>query len=116
VVTRAIALGAAVVLLVGVPIAVVGAVALDEGSNLVFPLAAVVLAGFVAGGWYAARQEPRSALLVGAAAALAGFAVAQVVSIALQVAQDEDVRPAAVLANAVLAAACGVAGGAVARR
>ena len=113
---RPVVLGAAVVLAVGVPVAVVGSLALDEGSNLVFPLAAVVVAAFVAGGWFAVRQAPRSRPVVGAAAAFCGFAVAQVVSLALQAAQDEDIRPAAVVANAVLAAACGLAGGAVAAR
>jgi hypothetical protein len=115
-VTKAIALGAAIVLAVGVPIAVIGALAVDDGSNIVFLLAVPVLAAFVAGGWYAARQEPRSALVVGAAAAVAGFAIAQVVSIALQVVQDEDVNAGAVVGNALLAAACGLLGGAVARR
>ena len=114
---RAVALGAAVVLAIAVPVAVVGALALDEGSNLVFPLAACVLAAFIVGGWFAGRQtETESKLVVGAAAALAGFVVAQGVSLALQVVQDDDVQPAAVVANAVLAAACGLAGGALAAR
>jgi putative membrane protein (TIGR04086 family) len=113
---RGVALGAAVVLAVGVPVAVLGALALDDGSNLVFPLAAVVVAAFVAGGWFAVRQAPDERPVIGAAAALAGFAIAQVVSVALQVAQDEDVRPAAVVTNAVLAAACGLLGGALAAR
>ena len=116
-IARAVALGAAVVLAIAVPVAVVGAIALDEGSNLVFPLAACVLAAFVAGGWFAGRHaEGESKLVVGAAAAFAGFIVAQGVSLALQVAQDDDVQPAAVAANAVLAAACGLAGGALAAR
>lgn len=113
---RPIALGAAVVLAVGVPVALIGSLALDEGSNLVFPLAAVVVAAFVAGGWYAARQDGRSPLLVGAAASLAGFAAAQAVAIAVTVAQDDDVRPAAVATNALLATAAGLAGGALAAR
>jgi hypothetical protein len=114
---RGVAIGAAVVLAVGVPVAVVGSLALDDDSNLVFPLALLVVAAFVAGGWLAARQvEDEPKLAVGAAAALAGFAIAQSVSLALQVAQDEDIRPAAVVANAVLAAACGVAGAALATR
>ena len=113
---RGVALGAAVVLAVGVPVAVVGSIALDEGSDLVFPLAAVVIAAFVAGGWFAVRQTPESTPAVGAAAAVCGFAIAQIVSLALQVAQDEDIRPAAIAANAVLAAACGLVGGAAAAR
>ena len=114
---RPVALGALVVLAIAVPVAAIGAIALDDGSNLVFPLALCVLAAFVAGGWFAVRQAEReSKPVVGAAAALAGFVVAQSVSLALQVAQDDDVQPAAIVANAVLAAACGLAGGALAAR
>ena len=114
---RAVALGAAVVLAIAVPVALIGALVLDDGSNLVFPFAAVVLGAFVFGGWFAARNGdglPKPA--IGALAALAGFAVAQVVSVGVQVAQDEDVRPAVIAANAVLATACGLAGGALAAR
>lgn len=113
---RAVAIGAAVVLVVGVPVALVGSLAVDDGSNLVFPLAAVVVTAFVAGGWLAARQggpardHPR---VVGAAAALAGYAVVQGMSTALRAVQDEEVRPAVIAANAVLAAAGGLAGGAL---
>lgn len=116
---RAVALGAALVLAVGVPVGLVGALALDDDSNLVFPLAAVVLAAFVAGGWLASRERrapgwPGAA--VGALAAVIGFAVAQVVSVAVRLAQDDEVRPAIVVVNAALAAACGLLGGALAER
>lgn len=110
---RPVALGAAVVVGVGVPVALVGALALDDGSDLVFPLAAVVVAAFVGGGWFAARNDGRSPLLTGALAAVAGYAVAQGLSVALLVAQDEDVRPVAVAANGALAAGAGVLGGAL---
>lgn len=108
---RAVAIGAAVVIAVGVPVATAGAVLLDEGSDLVFAFAAVVVAAFVAGGWVAAKEAPRAPVAAGAAAALAGFAVAQAVSAGLQVASDEEVRIVAVAANAGLAAAAGVVGG-----
>jgi len=111
---RAVGLGAAVVVGVGVPVALIGALALDDGSDLVFPLAAVVVAAFVAGGWFAARNDGSSPLVTGAAAALAGFAVAQALSVVLLLVQDEDVRPAAIVGNAVLAAGAGLLGGALA--
>ena len=114
---RGVVLGAAVVLAIAVPVALIGALVLDDGSNLVFPFAAVVIGAFVFGGWFAARNGeglPKPAL--GALAALTGFVVAQLVTVFLQVAQDEDVRPAVIAANAVLAAACGLAGGTLAAR
>jgi hypothetical protein len=115
-VVRAVALGAAVVLGVGVPVATIGALLFDEGSDAVFPLAALLVAAFVAGGWLAGREAPSSSVLVGALAALAGFGVAQAVSVALQVADDEDVRVARVAANLALAAAGGVVGALIAGR
>jgi hypothetical protein len=109
-VVRAIALGAGVVLAVGIPVATIGSLVLDEGSNAVFPLAALVIAAFVGGGWVAGREAPSSPLVVGAVAALVGFAIAQTVSIVLQVVDDDDVDIAPVLANAALAAAAGLLG------
>ena len=114
---RSVALGAAVVLGIAVPVALIGALVLDDGSNLVFPFAALVIGAFVFGGWFAARSGgglPKPA--IGALAALTGFAIAQAVTVSVQMAQDEDVRPAVIAANAVLAAACGMAGGALAAR
>ena len=110
---RSVLLGAAVVVGVGVPVALVGSLALDDGSDLVFPLAALVIAAFVVGGWCAARNDGASPLLTGAAAAVAGVAVAPALAVALGVAQEEVVRPAAIVANAVLAAGAGLLGGAL---
>ena len=114
---RGIALGAGVVLAIAVPVALVGALVLDDGSNLVFLFAVVVIAAFFAGGWFAGRNSDEVAKpTLGAAAALTGFVIAQIVAVAVQLAQDEDVRPGVIAANAVLAAACGMAGGALAAR
>lgn len=113
--TSAIVLGGAVVIAVGVPVALVGGLVLGDGSDLVFVLAALVVAAFVAGGWLAGRRHARSPLVAGAGAAVAGFAVTQGLAVALQLAQDEDVRVAAVAANAVVAAGSGLLGGALAR-
>jgi putative membrane protein (TIGR04086 family) len=110
---RSVLLGAAVVVGVGVPVALIGSLAVDDDSDLVFPLAALVVAAFVAGGWCAARADGAAPLLTGAAAAVAGFAVAQALAVVLLLAQDEDVRPAAIAANAVLAAGAGLLGGAL---
>ena len=115
-VARPVVLGAAVVVAVAVPVVLVGTLALDDGSDLVFPLAVVVVAAFVAGGWFAGRNAERSKPAVGATAAFCGHAIAQAVNVALHVAEDDDIRPAFIAANAALAAACGLAGGALASR
>jgi hypothetical protein len=114
---RAVALGAGVVLAVGVPVAIIGTLVLDEGSNAVFPLAALVVATFVAGGWLAGRETPErtNPLLAGALAALVGFAIAQGVALLLQEA-DDDIRAGVVAGNAVLAAVAGLVGGRIAAR
>lgn len=108
---RAVGLGAAVVLAVAVPVATVGSALLDEGSDAVLVLALLVLVAIGAGGWVAGRQASSSPLLHGAFAALAGFAVAQALSIALQVVGDDDVDVAAVAFNTLLAANAGLLGG-----
>lgn len=108
---RALGLGGAVVLVVAVPVAAIGSALLDEGSDAVLVLALLVLVAIGAGGWVAGRQAPSAPLLHGALAAVAGFAVAQAFSIALQVAGDDDVDLAAVAFNALLAANAGLLGG-----
>lgn len=102
---RGVALAAAVVLAVAVPVATIGSVVLDDGSDVALLLAALVLATVVAAGWVAAAPAD------GAAGAVAGVGIAQAVSVALQLAQDDAVRWGAVAANLVLAAALGAAGG-----
>ena len=113
---RAVALGAAVVLVVGVPVATIGSVLLDEGSNAAFPLAILTLGALVAGGYVAGSKRPDAPLIHGAVAAIAGFAVAQAVSVVLQLVQDEDVSVVAVAFNALLAANIGLFGGWLASR
>jgi hypothetical protein len=99
------------VLAVAVPVAAIGSALLDDGSDAVFGLALLALIAIGAGGWIAGREAPSAPLLHGALAALAGFAIAQGVSIALQVAGDDDVNLAAVAFNALLAANAGLVGG-----
>lgn len=113
---RAVALGAAVVLIVAVPVATIGSLVLDEGSNAAFPLAALTLFAFVAGGYVAGSKRPDAPLVHGAAAAFVGFAVAQTISIVLQLAQDEHVSAVAVAFNALLAANIGLFGAWLASR
>jgi hypothetical protein len=113
---RAVALGAAVVLVVGVPVATIGSLLVDEGSNAAFPLAVLTLLAFVAGGFVAGSKRPDAPLIHGAAAAFVGFAVAQTVSIVLQVVQDDEVSVVAIAFNALLAANIGLFGAWLASR
>jgi hypothetical protein len=113
---RAALTGAAVVLAVAVPVATLASVLLDEGDALVFVAALLVLVALGAAGWVAAAQARTSPLPTAVAAALAGFAVAQTLSIVLAVAGDDDVNPGAVVFNALLAANAGLLGGWLAGR
>ena len=113
---RAVALGAAAVLIVAVPVATIGSLLLDEGSNAAFPLAVLTLVAFVVGGYVAGSKRPDAPFVHGAAAAFVGFAIAQTISIVLQLVQDDTVSVVAVAFNALLAANIGVFGAWLASR
>ncbi len=108
---RAISVGALVTMAVGIPVATVGSVILDDGSDLVFFFAVLAVVGFLAGGIVAGGRRPDAPMTHGALAALAGFLVAQAVSAVLQVARDESVSVVAIVFNALLAANIGLVGG-----
>lgn len=108
------AIGAAVVLAVGVPVALVGALVLKEGSSGVFPLALVVLVGVGAGGWLAGTRAPAAPVRHAVAAGVLGFTVAQGLSAVLLVVRDRDVSAGAVAFNLAVAVAVGAVGGWVA--
>jgi small basic protein len=108
--------GALATMAVGVPVAAIGAVVLDDGSDVVFFFALLALLGFIAGGYVAGFRQPDSPMAHGAVAALAGFAVSQTVAAVLQLARDESVNPVAVAFNAMVAANLGLVGGLVGAR
>ena len=112
----AVGLGAVVAMAVGIPVATIGSVVLDDGSDLVFFFAALAIVGFLAGGYVAGHRRPEAPMAHGAAAAFAGFGVAQAISAVLQLARDESVSPVAVAFNALLAANIGLVGGLVGAR
>ena len=111
-----VGLGALATMAVGIPVATIGSVILDDGSDLVFFFAVLALIGFLAGGYVAGFRRPEAPMAHGAAAAFAGFAVSQAISALLQVARDESVSLVAVLFNALLAANIGLVGGLVGAR
>jgi hypothetical protein len=113
---RVVGAGALVTMAIGIPVATVGSVVLDDGSDAVFAFAVLALIGFVAGGFVAGSRAPDTPMLHGAAAAFAGFAVAQTVAAVLQVVRDEDLSAVAIVFNALLAASLGQLGGWLAGR
>jgi hypothetical protein len=108
---RAVGLGALVTMAVAVPVATIGSVVLDDGSDLVFFFALLAMIGFVAGGYVAGGRGTAAPMAHGAVAALIGFVVAQAIAAILQLARDEDVSLVAVVFNALLAANIGLLGG-----
>ena len=107
----AVGLGAVVTMAVGIPVATIGSVVLEDDSNFVFFFALLALVGFLAGGYVAGWRAPETPMTHGAVAAFAGFAVAQAVAAVLQVIRDEDLSPVAIAFNALLAANIGLLGG-----
>jgi len=115
---RAVLIGAMVALLIAVPPTVTAQVQSDrdalEGSNWVLLLFAVVLVAFMIGGHVAARRGPANALLNGATAAIAAYAVVQGYGIVRRLADGDDVRWVGIVFAALLAGSCGTVGAIVA--
>ena len=109
---RPVLTGAAVGVAV-LAVTVVAAEALDvgTGSNWVFALYAVALAGLGAGGWVAARARPDAPLAHGVLAALLAYAVLVVVGV---VVRSPD--PVTLAFNGLMAASAGILGTLVAER
>lgn len=114
---RAVAMGAALaVAVLAVTIAVVAVVDLEGGSNWVFVLYAVALAGLAAGGWLAAARRPQAPLAHGLLAALLAYAVVAVVAVVARVVLDRGLDVVALTFNALMAASAGILGTVVAER
>lgn len=88
----------------------------DEPGGLAVVLFLAVLAGFVLGGWVAARSAREAPITNGAVAALAGFAVIQGVAVIVRLAGGDDVNVVAIVFNGVAAYGCGLVGALVAGR
>ena len=115
---RALLLGAAVAVAIALPTAVLNAAVVDDGeeTNLVFGTLLLVLAGFAAGGFVAARRAPLAPLANGAVAALCGFAVIQGAGIVRRVVADDPVSLPSVAFAALLAYSSGLLGALAASR
>ena len=107
----AVGVGSLVTMAVGIPVATIGSVVLEDGSDYVFFFALLAVLGFLAGGYVAGWRRPDTPMTHGAVAAFGGFAVAQAVAAVLQVIRDEDLSAVAIAFNALLAANIGLVGG-----
>ena len=112
---RAVRVGAAVALVVGV-VAVLAYQLVDavahftEESNWVFAFFAVVAAGWVAGGGVAARRRPDAPLTHGALAAIAGYAGLALVVTVISAATGGGVPFWTLVLLLTIAAFCGIVG------
>ena len=114
---RAVALGAVVAIAVALPAALVAQVVVDDADNpLSFVFFALVLFGFAAGGYAAARHAPDAPFSNGALAALAAFVVIQGFGAIRRAIIDDPVSVASVMFTALLAYAAGLLGALVAAR
>lgn len=118
---RAIGLGAAAALAIGVPSGLV-AQALDgtgtirDNTSWLMAFTGLILVGLGIGGYVAGRRRLDAPLLHGGAAAVAAYAVVQLIGILGRVVDGESVEWLAIPVLGLLAAASGVAGALVADR
>lgn len=114
---RAVGIGAVVAIAVALPAALVAQVVVDDaGDSLSFVFFALVLFGFAAGGFAAARHEPDAPFTNGALAALLAFAVVQGLGAVRRAIIDDPVSLGSVLFAVLLALPAGVLGAVVADR
>ena len=115
---RALVAGTLTALAVIVPVTVLGEIvgAGDEDTNLVFVFLAPVLIGFGAGAYVAARRAVAGPLTNGALAAVAAFALLQLVGLVRRLAAGEPISPARIAFAALLAYSCGLVGALIAIR
>ena len=110
--------GAAVAIVVCLPLALVSDVVKDrDADSAMLPVLFVgVAAGFALAGAVAARSGGDAPYSNGAFGALLGFVVIQGVATLVRIAGDEDVRWGRIVGAALIAYAAGILGAAAARR
>jgi len=115
---RAVGAGAIAALVLAVPAGVISAIVVDdESSNAVFVFYVVIIIGMLAGGFVAGSKRPDAPLTHGALAAAVAYVVAQVITVAVKLANGSDLRsPAVYVFNLLLMASIGVVGGFIAER
>ncbi|MCQ3808060.1 MAG: hypothetical protein OXB92_03040 [Acidimicrobiaceae bacterium] len=110
----AIRAGTAVCVVVSVPAAVAQAVLAgsdgDEQSNWVYLTLLAIIVAYLAGGAVAGRMATAAPMINGAAAAVAAFAVVQLVAGVVRIAGGDGINPLALVFNVLLAASIGTVG------
>ena len=110
----AIRAGAAVCLVVTVPAAVAQAILADgdggEQSRWVYLTLSAIVVAYLVGGAVAGRTAAAAPMINGAAAAVAAFAVVQLVAGVIRVTGGNGINPLALVFNALLAASIGTVG------
>jgi putative membrane protein (TIGR04086 family) len=117
---RSVLTGTAVTLAIAVPPAVVVQI-MDDGddmaaSNWTRAAFLLILVGFAAGGWVAARRQPAAPLAHGAAAAFLAWVIVQGVGIVRRLVTGDDLAWLGFVFAALLAASTGAVGGLLADR
>lgn len=112
---RAVGSGAAVVVVVAIPLAIAGNAA-DEMSNVVLVLFLATFGAFIAGGYVGGRIGRAAPYSNSAVAAAAGWAIVQSISVVLTLVRGDDLALPAILVNGLAAYACGLIGGLLASR
>ena len=81
-----------------------------EQSNWVYVALVLIVLGFIIGGAVAGRSAPGSPFIHGAAAAFIAWGIPQIISVVVNVAQDDGVNVVSLFFNGLLAASIGVVG------
>lgn len=115
----AIRTGALVAIAVCLPLAVLAQVVAgddDDGGPVVLLLFVGVLVGFASGGYAAAQRTIVTPFTAGAVAALLAFVAIQAAGLISNLARGDDVEPALIVFNGLLAYGSGLLGAGVAQR
>jgi putative membrane protein (TIGR04086 family) len=118
---RAVGAGALVALVIAVPPTLVAQAlnaldVIDDGSAWLVLFLPIVLAGFFAGGYAAARRSTDTPFAHGALAALLAFVTVQVIGVVRQLVAGDSIAWAGIVFNALLSACVGTLGAMVAIR
>jgi putative membrane protein (TIGR04086 family) len=81
-----------------------------EQSNWVYLALVLIVLGFIIGGAVAGRSAPEAPFMHGAAAAFIAWGVPQIISVIVNMAQDDGVNIVGLFFNGLLAASIGVVG------
>lgn len=105
--------GMAVAIVISLPVAIVASIIEDDDADSMWltPLFFAVLVAFVLAGFVAGRSATKYPYTNGAMAAMAGFVVMTIISVAVQVVDGESIGLGRIVGTGLLAYGCGLTGG-----